>query len=122
MKVFAGSAEFKSLKREIDVVRSLPAHENIVMLFGDEEEVRENKLFVWFIFHLWCKILFPCVHTLTDMCAVLDFHIVFALKFFTPMKRICHKKDTGVLGTCIVRFWHNSYVRTSPKLFIVCSP
>lgn len=39
MKVFAGSAEFKSLKREIDVVRSLPSHENIVMLFGDEEEV-----------------------------------------------------------------------------------
>ena len=40
MKVFAGSAEFKSLKREIDVVRSLPSHENIVMLFVDEEEVR----------------------------------------------------------------------------------
>ena len=39
MKVFAGSAEFKSLKREIDVVRSLPSHDNIVMLFGDEEEV-----------------------------------------------------------------------------------
>ena len=39
MKVFAGSTEFKSLKREIDVVRSLPAHENIVMLFNVEEEV-----------------------------------------------------------------------------------
>ena len=39
VKVFAGSAEFKSLKREIDVVRSLPSHDNIVMLFGDEEEV-----------------------------------------------------------------------------------
>ena len=37
VKVFAGLAEFK---REIDVVRSLPSHENIVMLFGDEEEVR----------------------------------------------------------------------------------
>ena len=44
MKVFTGSAEFKSLKREIDVVRSLPAHENIVMLFGDEEEVGNNTL------------------------------------------------------------------------------
>ena len=40
VKVFTGSAEFKSLKREIDVVRSLPSHENIVMLFGDEEEVK----------------------------------------------------------------------------------
>ena len=39
VKVFSGSAEFKSLKREIDVVRSLPNHENIVMLFSDEEEV-----------------------------------------------------------------------------------
>lgn len=43
MKVFAGSAEFKSLKREIDVVRSLPSHENIVMLFGDEEEVKVSS-------------------------------------------------------------------------------
>jgi TANK-binding kinase 1 len=40
VKVFSGSAEFKSLKREIDVVRSLPNHENIVMLFSDEEEVK----------------------------------------------------------------------------------
>ena len=39
VKVFGGSTEFKSLKREIDVVRSLPAHENIVMLFNVEEEV-----------------------------------------------------------------------------------
>ena len=46
VKVFAGSAEFKSLKREIDVVRSLPAHENIVMLFGDEEEVS-----MWSMYH-----------------------------------------------------------------------
>ena len=29
----------KSLKREIDVVKSLPPHENIVELFGVEEEV-----------------------------------------------------------------------------------
>lgn len=48
MKVFAGSAEFKSLKREIDVVRSLPSHENIVMLFGDEEEVGQWLEVLWF--------------------------------------------------------------------------
>ena len=39
VKVFAGSTEFKSLRRDIGVVRSLPAHENIVMLFDVEEEV-----------------------------------------------------------------------------------
>lgn len=43
VKVFTGSTEFKSLKREIDVVRSLPSHENIVMLFGDEEELKYKQ-------------------------------------------------------------------------------
>ena len=42
VKVFSGSTEFKSLKREIDVVRSLPTHDNIVTLFGVEEEVCGN--------------------------------------------------------------------------------
>ncbi len=41
MKVFAGS-DFKSLRREIDVVSSLPHHDNIVKLFGVEEEVRRT--------------------------------------------------------------------------------
>ena len=39
IKVFKGGPEFKSLKREIDVVRSLPHHENIVTLHTVEEEV-----------------------------------------------------------------------------------
>ena len=39
IKVFKGGPEFKSLKREIDVVRSLPHHENIVALYTVEEEV-----------------------------------------------------------------------------------
>ena len=39
IKVFKGGPEFKSLKREIDVVRSLPHQENIVALYTVEEEV-----------------------------------------------------------------------------------
>ena len=41
IKVFTGAADFKSLKREIDVVKSLPPHESIVKLFGVEEEVSD---------------------------------------------------------------------------------
>ena len=39
MKMFTGSVEFRALKREIEVVCSLPHQENIVKLFGVEEEV-----------------------------------------------------------------------------------
>lgn len=39
VKVFTGGPDFKSLKREIDVVRALPPHENIVNLYGVEEDV-----------------------------------------------------------------------------------
>lgn len=39
IKVFSGNSDFKSLKREIDVVRSLPHHENIVRLENVEEDV-----------------------------------------------------------------------------------
>ena len=42
IKVFKGGPEFKSLKREIDVVRSLPHHENIVALYTVEEEVGQK--------------------------------------------------------------------------------
>ena len=44
IKVFKGGPEFKSLKREIDVVRSLPHHENIVTLYTVEEDVSQYKL------------------------------------------------------------------------------
>ena len=40
IKVFTAGSEFKSLKREVDVVQSLPPHDNIVTLYGVEEEVR----------------------------------------------------------------------------------
>ena len=39
MKMFTGGVEFRALKREIEVVCSLPHQENIVKLFGVEEEV-----------------------------------------------------------------------------------
>ena len=39
IKVFSGGPDFKSLKREIDVVRSLPHHENIVRLENVEQDV-----------------------------------------------------------------------------------
>ena len=39
IKVFKGGPEFKSLKREVDVVCSLPHHENIVTLYKVEEDV-----------------------------------------------------------------------------------
>ena len=39
VKVFAGGPDFKSLKREIEVVRSLPHQENIVRLEEVEEDV-----------------------------------------------------------------------------------
>ena len=39
MKVFSGGPDFKSLKREIDVVKSLPPHDNIVRLYNVEEDV-----------------------------------------------------------------------------------
>ena len=40
VKVFSGGPDFKSLRREIDVVKSLPHHENIVRLYNVEEDVR----------------------------------------------------------------------------------
>lgn len=58
IKVFSGGPDFKSLKREIDVVRSLPPHENIVKLYGVEEDVsivQHNIVFfvlVWLMFQL----------------------------------------------------------------------
>ena len=62
VKVFTGSAEFKSLKREIDVVRSLPSHENIVMLFGDEEEVRALqqllRMYYMCTYGTWCMYMY----------------------------------------------------------------
>ena len=39
IKVFSGGPDFKSLRREIDVVKSLPHHENIVRLDNVEEDV-----------------------------------------------------------------------------------
>ena len=39
VKMFTGGVEFRALKREIEVVCSLPHQENIVKLFGVEEEV-----------------------------------------------------------------------------------
>lgn len=39
VKVFNGGPEFKSLKREIDVVKQLPSQENIVELLTVEEDV-----------------------------------------------------------------------------------
>ena len=39
VKVFTGGPEFKSLKREIDVVKQLPRQENIVELLTVEEDV-----------------------------------------------------------------------------------
>lgn len=39
MKVFSGGPDLKSLRREIEVVSALPPHENIVRLYGVEEDV-----------------------------------------------------------------------------------
>ena len=39
MKMFTGGVEFRALKREIEVVCALPHQENIVKMFGVEEEV-----------------------------------------------------------------------------------
>jgi len=44
VKMFTGGVEFRALKREIDVVRSLPHQENIVKLFGVEEEVSRFEI------------------------------------------------------------------------------
>ncbi len=41
VKMFTGGPQFKSIKREIDVVQQLAKHENIVSLFGVEEDVSE---------------------------------------------------------------------------------
>lgn len=43
IKVFAGGPDFKSLKREIDVVKSLPHHENIVRLDDVEADVSRSE-------------------------------------------------------------------------------
>lgn len=40
VKMFTGGPQFKSIKREIDVVQQLPKHENVVYLYGVEEDVR----------------------------------------------------------------------------------
>lgn len=39
MKVFSGGPDLKSLRREIEVVSALPPQENIVRLYGVEEDV-----------------------------------------------------------------------------------
>ena len=39
VKMFTGGVEFRALKREIEVVCALPHQENIVKMFGVEEEV-----------------------------------------------------------------------------------
>lgn len=47
IKVFTAGSEFKSLKREVDVVQSLPPHDNIVTLYGVEEERQHhNKVII----------------------------------------------------------------------------
>ena len=44
VKMFTGGVEFRALKREIEVVCALPHQENIVKMFGVEEEVSWNLI------------------------------------------------------------------------------
>ena len=53
IKVFTHGADFKALKREIDVVKALPPHHNIVSLFGVEEEVCVGSLASWCVCVCW---------------------------------------------------------------------
>ncbi len=49
VKMFTGGPQFKSIKREIDVVQQLAKHENIVSLFGVEEDVSKCYALLSFV-------------------------------------------------------------------------
>ena len=88
MKVFSGGPDFKSLKREIDVVRSLPHHENIVRLFSVEEDVS------------FCRVLVGCQGNTVHFQLVVG-PIYCASQDFASNGRDQSGPTIGMIGYCL---------------------